>query len=169
MNGKPIIFVDMDGVLADLFEYARDLHDVDTYQRITKDQWDKMFSETDAEHLFAALPMFPTANQLLGMVKDMFGGYCILSSPLSFDKAGSIRGKKAWLSQHITVPADDWIFEHEKYIYAVQADGTPNVLIDDYGVNIRLWKDHGGIGLKYQADEDSLSDLRDRLMRVKAP
>jgi len=145
MNGKPIIFVDMDGVLADLFEYARDLHDVDTYHRITKDQW---------------------ANQLLRMVNDMFGGYCILSSPLNFDKAGSIKGKKAWLKQHITVPADDWIFEHEKYIYAVQADGTPNVLIDDYGVNIRLWKEHGGIGLKYQADEDSLIDLKRRLETV---
>lgn len=160
---NPMVYVDMDGVLADLFGHARDLHDVDTYRKINRDQWDRFFSEADAEHLFAALGPFPTANKLLRMVTRMFGGYKILSSPLNFDREGSIRGKQKWLDAHIRVPDDGRVFDHEKYKYAVQPDGTPNILIDDYGVNIKLWNDAGGIGIKYQADEDSLDELRNKL------
>lgn len=160
---NPMVYVDMDGVLADLFGHARDLHDVDTYRKINRDQWDRFFSEADAEHLFAALDPFPTANKLLRMVTRMFGGYKILSSPLNFDREGSIRGKQQWLDAHISVPDDGRVFDHEKYKYAVQPDGTPNILIDDYGVNIKLWNDAGGIGIKYQADEDSLDELRNKL------
>jgi hypothetical protein len=40
--------------------------------------------------------------------------------------------------------------------HAVNADGSPNILIDDRGTNIVAWRARGGIGIKYQADEDSL-------------
>lgn len=167
-KGHPIVYVDMDGVLADLFGHAKNLHDVETYRQITRDQMDKFFYEADAEHLFANLPMFPNANQLLQMVVKMFGGYQILSSPLRFDKEGSVRGKSAWIAAHITVPADKEIFEHEKYIYAKQADGTPNILIDDFRLNINLWNEHGGIGIKWQNDENSLDELKQMLIAAKA-
>jgi len=104
------------------------------------------------------LPAFPTANKLLQMVKDFAGGYTILSSPLSFDKAGSIKGKREWINKHIQVSPDNIIFEHDKAKYAT-ADGKPNILIDDYGVNIRAWGSAGGIPIKYQADEDSLQTV----------
>jgi hypothetical protein len=38
----------------------------------------------------------------------------------------------------------------------VNPNGTPNILIDDRGTNIVAWRARGGIGIKYQADEDSL-------------
>lgn len=167
-SSKPIVYVDMDGVLADLFGHAQNLHDVDTYRQITRDQWDKFFSEADAAHLFAALDTFPTTNALLRMVVRMFGGYKILSSPLNFDREGSINGKEQWLDKHVRVPDDGRVFDHEKYKYALQPDGTPNILIDDYGLNISLWNKAGGIGIKYQADEDSLEDLRIRLTEAIA-
>jgi hypothetical protein len=40
--------------------------------------------------------------------------------------------------------------------YAVNSDGSPNILIDDRGTNIERWRAKGGIGIKYQADENSL-------------
>lgn len=153
------VYVDMDGVLADLFNHAGSLNDVEHYNQMTQAQWEEFFKNSNAYELFKSLPVFPTANKLLQMVVNYAGGYNILSSPLNFDKAGSIKGKREWLSKHINVPADQIIFEHEKYKYAVNADGTPNVLIDDYGVNIRKWNDAGGIAIKYQADEDSLSKV----------
>ena len=163
-----IVYVDMDGVLADLFNHVAELQGVDHYNHMTQDEWSVFFKDTNAEELFSGLPMFPTANSLLKMVRDMAGGYKILSSPLSFDRAGSIRGKRTWLHKHITVLSDGVIFEHEKQKYAKQPDGTPNILIDDYGVNINKWNAAGGIGIKYQADEDSLEDLRDELARALA-
>ena len=157
-NQKPTVYVDMDGVLADLFNYAGSLHDVEHYNQMTGEQWEEFFKNTNAYELFANLPAFPTANKLLQIVKQYAGGYTILSSPLNFDKAGSIKGKREWLAKHITVAPDNIIFEHDKYKYATTG-GQPNILIDDYGVNISKWKAAGGIPIKYQADENSLDTI----------
>jgi hypothetical protein len=54
----------------------------------------------------------------------------------------------------------------QKEHYAVNADGSPNILIDDRGTNIVAWRARGGIGIKYQADEDSLQIVADGLMRA---
>jgi 5'(3')-deoxyribonucleotidase len=158
----------MDGVLADMFNHVADLHDVDHYNEMSKDQWEEFLRDTDAYHLFRTLPAFPTANALLEMVVELFGGYRILSSPLGYDREGSIAGKKDWLEQHITVPADGWIFDHDKFKYARQDDGTPNILIDDWKKNIVPWREHGGLGIKYQADEDDLETLRAELSEIRA-
>ena len=159
---KPTVYVDMDGVLADLFNHVGEIHDVEHYNMMSPAQWEDFFKNTDAYHLFRDLPPFSTANRLLRMVKGMAGGYKILSSPLSFDRENSIRGKREWLAKHISVPADEIVFEHEKQKYAV-ANGVPNILIDDYGVNIKKWRAAGGTGIKYQADENSLEDLAAQL------
>ncbi len=166
VESKPIVYVDMDGVLADLYNHAAEIHDVDHYNDMTKEEWEAFFRDSDAYHLFRDIDPFPTANKLLNIVKSYAGGYRILSSPLNFDREGSIKGKREWLAKHINVPADKIVFEHDKYKYAVQPDGTPNVLIDDYGVNTRAWDAAGGIAIKYQADEDDLSKVDNVLRKV---
>lgn len=163
---KPIVYVDMDGVLADLYNHAAELHDVDHYNQMTPKQWEEFFKDSDAYHLFRDIDPFPTANQLLELVKKYAGGYTILSSPLSFDRVGSIKGKTEWLKKHIKVAPDRIAFEHDKYKYAVQPDGTPNILIDDYGVNTRAWDSAGGTAIKYQADENDLSEIVPVLQKV---
>lgn len=165
-TSKSLIFVDIDGVLANLFGYMAEINNVEHYNRMTKAEWEKFFQNTDAEQLFANLPMFPTANKLLQMVVNMFGSYIILSSPLTFDRIGSIKGKNKWLNKNITVPDSGRIFERNKYMYACQPDGTSNVLIDDFGVNIKLWNNSGGIGIKFQTDENSLSELKAMLEEI---
>ena len=163
---KPIVYVDMDGVLADLYSHAAEISDVEHYNHMTPEQWESFFKDSDAYHLFRDIQPFSTANELLSIVKKYAGGYRILSSPLNFDREGSIKGKREWLAKHINVPADKIVFEHEKYKYAVQPDGTSNVLIDDYGVNTRAWDNAGGIAIKYQADEDSLDKVVQVLQKV---
>lgn len=165
-QGKPIVYVDMDGVLADLYNHAAEIHDVDHYNQMTPTQWEEFFKDSNAYELFRDIDAFSTANQLLSLVKKYAGGYCILSSPLSFDREGSMKGKREWLAKHINVKPDKIIFEHDKYKYAVQMNGTPNILIDDYGVNTRAWDQAGGIAVKYQADEDSLDKVVDVLANV---
>ena len=73
LETKPTVYVDMDGVLADLFNHVGDIHDVDHYNQMTDQQWEDFFKNTDAYHLFKDLPPFPTANLLLKMVKGMAG------------------------------------------------------------------------------------------------
>ena len=166
LSKKPIVYVDMDGVLADLYNTAALITNVDHYNEMTDEQWQSFFQDSDAYHLFRDIEPFSTANILLQLVKRFAGGYTILSSPLSFDRAGSIKGKREWLAKNIKIPADNVVFEHDKFKYAVQPDGTPNILIDDWGVNTRAWKAAGGIAIKYQADEDSLDKVVDVLRSV---
>lgn len=162
---KPIIYVDMDGVLVDLFNHIGFMHETH-YTNLTREQMDKFFRETDSYELFRDAPMFENANQLLEMVVGLFGSYRILSSPLSTNKEDSVRGKKEWLQNNITVPAEEWVFEHDKYKYAKQEDGTPNVLIDDFKVNLQRWDAHGGISIKYQGDENTLNQLKKQLVLI---
>lgn len=166
-KSQPKVYVDMDGVLVNLFGHAANLHDVETYRHIKPEEWDKFFKEANAYELFSNLDPFPNANNILSTVRELFDGYTILSSPLNFDREGSIQGKKHWLKKHINIPADQWIFDEEKYKYATQSDGTPNILIDDYGVNIKKWRDAGGIGIKFQNDEDHTRKLFEILSRLK--
>ena len=164
----PIVYCDMDGVLVDLFNAVAEIHDVEHYNHMSADQWEKFFKTSDAYHLFRDLPAFASANALIRMIKEYAGDYCILSSPLSFDKEGSIKGKREWLNANIVDKPDHLIFDHDKYKYAVQVDGTPNILIDDYGVNTRAWSKAGGIAIKYQADESDLDTVETVLKKVFA-
>ena len=45
----------------------------------------------------------------------------------------------------------------EKYAWSV-LDGMPNILIDDKPENIKRWQDKGGIGIRYQANQDDLKE-----------
>lgn len=165
-KSKPEVFVDMDGVLADLFGFMEKRYKVDKYKNLPQGAWDKAFERSDAKELFANLPVFPTANQLLELVVKYAGSYNILSSPLNFDPENSIAGKNIWLDKNIKIPAKRRIFEREKYIYAKQPDGTPNILIDDFGHNTIAWKQHGGIAIKYKANKHPLSKVEDVLKEV---
>jgi hypothetical protein len=89
--------------------------------------------------------------------------YSILSSPLLSNVEESSKEKTAWLQRHLkNHQPQAIIFDHEKYKYACQADGTPNILIDDWITNIKLWEANGGIGILYKDSEykDALHKLK---------
>jgi hypothetical protein len=39
-------------------------------------------------------------------------------------------------------------------------DGVPNILIDDRPANLERWIAKGGIGIRYQANENTLDELK---------
>lgn len=165
-KNTPIVYVDMDGVLADLYNYAAEIHDVEHYHHMTKPQWESFFKNSNAYELFQSLPAFPSNDQLLGLVKKYAGSYNILSSPLNYDEDGSKKGKTEWIGKHIKYKPNKVIFETDKYKYATQADGTPNILIDDYRFNTDAWNKAGGIAIKYQSDEDTLDKVETVLKKI---
>ena len=154
--GDITVYVDMDGVIVDTYTHIGNIVGVPHYDHITPDQWEKFYSQVHAEDLFATLGEFPTTNKLLDIVKQYAGRYVLLSSPLNYDVAGSIRGKKRWLADHPNIDSNNAIFDSAKEKYAV-SNGKPNVLIDDSPSNIRKWEAAGGIAIKYIGDKDSLS------------
>jgi hypothetical protein len=166
-NMKPEMFLDMDGVLADFFtEYAK-MAGIESgnYRDIPPAKTDPTLNQMIGTDFFARLPKFPTADSLVGMVVKLFGHYNICSSPLRGDHANSEKQKKVWIERHLNPQPRGIIITSRKEKHATQPDGTPNFLIDDRGDNISKWEAAGGIGIKYQADEDSLDTIVQGLKR----
>jgi 5'(3')-deoxyribonucleotidase len=167
---KPIIYLDMDGVLADFFhEYAklagvpeneRGRHD---YHLIPPALREPVINQMVGTNFFFTLPKFPTADALVQTVVSRYGSYDICSSPLRSDHENSGHWKREWIKKYLTPYPKKIVITPNKEKYALQPDGTPNVLIDDRGDNIRKWQAAGGWGIKYQADEDSLDVVKDGL------
>ena len=156
------IYLDMDGVLADFFaEYAvlAGLPRGSSYRDIPPAKADPTLNKMIGTDFFARLPKFSTADSLVQLVLSYVKQYSICSSPLRGDHENSGRWKKAWISKHLSPQPAEIVITGMKEHYAKNADGSPNILIDDRGENISRWTARGGIGLKYQADEDSLDKV----------
>jgi len=155
------IYLDMDGVLADFFaEYAK-LAGVTSgnYRDIPPAKEDPTLNKMVGTDFFARLPKFSTADSLVQLALSYVPYYNICSSPLRGDHANSEVHKRAWIKNHLSPQPKDIIITGQKERYAVNPDGSPNILIDDRGTNIVAWRSRGGIGIKYQADEDSLDKV----------
>ena len=175
LKGKSEVFLDMDGVLCDFFEeYAKlagnpkDGSGRYNYRNIPAAKTDPTLNKMIGTDFFARLPKFPTADALVNMVIKIFGHYNICSSPLRGDHANSAHHKKVWLKENLSTQPAQVIITPNKAKHATQPDGTPNVLIDDRGSNITAWEAAGGVGIKYQADEDSLEVVLKGLQRAMA-
>ena len=168
-ENEPIVYIDMDGVLANFFEEWAKLAGIKTgnYKDIPPADIDPTLDKMIGTDFFAQLPKFPTADKLIQMVINFFGSYKILSSPLRNDHANSKMHKIDWIGRKLKIKPTDIIIVGDKTSYAKQADGTPNILIDDLGKNIQRWRSSGGLGIKYQADEDSLSKVQQGLENFK--
>ncbi len=167
LKRKSEVYLDMDGVLADFFaEYAKLAGVQGTYRDIPPAKTDPTLNKMVGTDFFARLPKFGSADTLVSMVTSIFGHYNICSSPLRGDHANSEKQKRIWIAKHLSPQPKDIIITPRKERHAVQEDGTPNVLIDDRGDNITKWEAAGGVGIKYQADEDGLDTVTRGLKRA---
>ena len=165
MDGKPTVYLDMDGVLADFFGGVEKMYGVDHWKQLTNDKTKDLKKEVidriAGTDFFATLPKFRSADSLIDMVKKFTGGkFSINTSPLRGDHENSGKYKKVWISNNSEAP-DEIIVTGRKESYAKdKGTGTPNILIDDRPVNIQRWQDAGGYGILYQANRDSLDKVK---------
>ena len=160
------VYCDMDGVLANFFLEAARISDTPgtgwrdmEFRDIERAL--KRIRKTPG--FFSSLPAFPMANTLVQSIVNITGECRILSSPLTgyFDCGVE---KFQWLVDNIHYEFDEVIITENKPAYA-----AGNVLIDDYGMNISKWESAGGYGIKYQADEDNISDVITTLNALYKP
>jgi len=164
---KPVVYLDMDGVIADFFGGVEKMYGVKHWKELTNDKTKDLKKEVInrivGSDFFATLPKFPTADQLIALIKSATGGkFSILTSPLIGDHENSATQKKIWISKNIEKP-DEIIVSGRKEKWAKQKDGTPNILIDDRPVNIDRWTAKGGFGILYQANKDSIIKVQSEL------
>ena len=165
MDGKPTVYLDMDGVLADFFGGVEKMYGVEHWKQLTNDKTKDLKKEVidriTGTDFFATLPKFGSADALIDMVQEFTGGkFSINTSPLRGDNENSGKYKKVWISNNIEQP-DEIIVTGRKETYAKdKGTGTPNILIDDRPVNIQRWQGAGGYGILYQANRDSLDKVK---------
>ena len=162
---QPIVYLDMDGVLADFFGGVEFLYGVEHWKQLTNDKTKDLKKEVidriTGTDFFAVLPKFPTADALIEMVKKFTGGnFSINTSPLRGDHENSAKYKKLWIQNNIEQP-DEIVVTGRKETYAKnKGTGTPNILIDDRPINIQKWQAAGGYGILYQANRDQLTKVQ---------
>ena len=143
------IYVDMDGVLADFFGEWSKSQGVDNWKDI-KNPAQAIGDIKDIDDFWLNLPLLPKAKELLGLIKQVKGSYSICTSPLA-DDPRSEPHKREWIKNNLSFfPPKNVFVTHNKAQFATQKDGTPNILIDDFGKNIESWENAGGIGFKYK-------------------
>jgi predicted kinase len=159
VQSKPKVYVDMDGVIANFYAGMSKLtgHPEPRAMQDLESEVRKL-AGTD---FFYQLPKYEQAEELLGYINKMTGGdWYILSSPLSNDKEASAAYKKAWIRDKLDHKPRGAYFTGQKEQYATQADGTPNILIDDYPGYLKKWREKGGIGVQYKGHVGNIEDVK---------
>ena len=152
-NVKPILYVDMDGVLADFYGPFNKMAGVDSWKDASKDTVSQVLKDiSNKKDFWINLDVLPGVPKLLDAIKKLFNGqYKILSKALAGDKR-VVQQKKQWVQSNLTLKPNEVIImpaTADKGMYAKQKDGTSNILIDDFGYNIKRWQSSGGIGIQH--------------------
>ena len=158
------LYLDMDGVIADFFTGFA--------QKFGKEHWkliqdkEKAIAQLKGTDFFNTLEKFPTTDKLIDFARST-GDWGICSSPLRGDRDNSAFWKRYWLWRQSYLPdLDKLIFTGMKEKYATdKLDGSPNILVDDKPSNISRWIDKGGIGILYQANENDVDELIEKIKK----
>jgi len=165
-----MIYLDMDGVIADFFGGIEREFGVNHWKDL--DFKGEVFAKLRNKDFFYNLPVFDpdrpyidTSTYVVQIVKkfarDNEIDWGICSSPLRGDEYNSAYWKRKWLEKHGYMPSvSNCIFTSNKHKYAwSELDRKPNILIDDKPQNVKRWQDAGGIGIRFQANEDDIEYL----------
>ena len=154
------VYLDMDGVIADFFGGIEKKFDVDHWKSIQDKEI--AFASLANTNFFNTLDRFEVSDDIVEFVKDISDNdWGICSSPMRGDTMNSAYWKRVWLNRMEYVPPliENMIFTSNKHKYAInELTFKRNILIDDKPQNIERWEQAGGIGIRYQANEDDFSE-----------
>jgi len=154
------VYLDMDGVIADFFGGIEKKFDVDHWKSIQDKEI--AFASLANTNFFNTLDRFEVSDDIVEFVKLISNNdWGICSSPMRGDTMNSAYWKRVWLNRMEYVPPliENMIFTSNKHKYAInELTFKRNILIDDKPQNIERWERAGGIGIRYQANEDDFSE-----------
>jgi hypothetical protein len=152
----PILYVDMDGVLADFYTPFNKMAGVSSWKDADKATISQALQQiTQMNDFWINLDILSDVPKLLQAIKEVTGGpYNILSKALASD-SNAVAQKKQWTAKLSLRPDETIIMPAtgNKGKYAKQSNGTQNILIDDFGYNITQWQQAGGIGIQHKNGE----------------
>jgi 5'(3')-deoxyribonucleotidase len=158
-NELPQIYCDMDEVLVNFMDGANKAlaaQGLGTFKETEKDViWEAL---NKVPKFWANLDPMPDAMRLWRYIKPHQPH--ILSTP-SKHMVTCKPEKNEWIRKHLgNVEQVNLVPRENKQTFAVNKDGTPNLLIDDYEKNIKEWVAKGGIGIRHINSMNTISQLR---------
>lgn len=163
-----MVYVDLDGVLANLYDYMTTRMFQKKFKELNDDQIailrkyfrDKMYFDhcfkEGVEAVFENLDPFPFNETLIKTIVDHAGEYTILSRPCKLDLEGTKRAKIKWVEKHLAFcPPKEVLLVLDK-----SASNRPpgNMLIDDWDDFLTKWESKGGFPIKFDAAEFNTAD-----------
>lgn len=158
---KRIVYVDMDGVLANFDKGFYEITGLDTDSVEDTQLW-AAIEKHGKSKFFSELPWMPGSQEMWKFITDNFLKVKILSALGKSDKIDrqTTQGKLAWLRHNIpSLQLDDIILvenKHRKRHYSKPGD----IIIDDTAVVIQEWIKKGGIGIFHKSANDTIAQLK---------
>jgi len=139
--GKEVLYMDMDGVIADIGTGYKEL----SGRNIFKDDTFTVRQTIGLiPHFWRKLPVLPKGKELYDMLKDY---YAIIFLTTPMDSIDSCKMDKiAWAKQYFP-EVKTILFSDKKEEYAAS---NKSVLIDDYGKNVKAFNDAGGSAINFK-------------------
>ena len=158
---KPIIYCDMDGVLADFKTAAVKTTgmSINRWMNIpsSKEKWSKIKSN---KNFWYDLPWMAGGKQLWSYISKFDPHILSAYVEESFDP-NCIPGKTGWLRKNtglVNRQKINLVRRKEKKLFAKR--GNPAILIDDYEKNIREFIQSGGKGIHHTNTSKTISQLK---------
>ena len=158
---KPIIYCDMDGVLADFKTGAQKATGmtINKWMNIprSKDKWSPIKNKKD---FWSTLPWMSGGKQLWSYITKFDPHILSAYVEESFDP-NCIPGKTEWLRKYAGISNKskiNLVRRSEKKLFAKRGD--PAILIDDYEKNIREFVNAGGTGIHHTNTPKTIAQLK---------
>ena len=116
------------------------------------------------EKFWTKLPWMPGGRELWGYISKFNPN--ILTAPMQ-GQASRV-GKQKWIESNLSPPPKDIFMSHEKYNWATDENGNPNILIDDFTTNTIPWKEAGGYAILHTNVNDTIKQLEELINNITA-
>jgi 5'(3')-deoxyribonucleotidase len=156
-DGKPTIYFDMDGVVADFVSGYKGFFDRNAYK-------DDKFTINQAcctqPNFFRNLPVIEKGKEIYDLLKDRYH-IIFLTTPME-GMAECKRDKLEWVRENF--PGSDVIFSSQKEDYVIDLS---SILIDDMDYNLDPWCNAGGTAINFNQKIDKIIDTIDDIFNDK--
>lgn len=144
------IYLDMDGVMADLEQGLDGLFGEGRDRKVplTNADWKRIIA---TPNFFFKLPPMEGAKEFFRSIQHLPNLYFLTSCPTSnYEEVA--RQKKAWVRLHLT--------HNHMVLPAAGSESKPlfmhnsgDILIDDWGKNCKAWEEAGGLAIKHEGTD----------------
>ena len=155
----PLIYCDMDGVLADFKAGAEKATGVPIkgWMSLTKaDKWNPIKND---KRFWEDLPWMRDGKQLWNYISKHKPA--ILSAYTDRDP-NCKPGKMKWVAKNLRIPTNkvNLVMRSQKQDYAQTGYRSPALLIDDFPRNVQQFRARGGIGIVHTTASKTIAELK---------